>query len=58
MSVPHPERVEPRFDAYGNTPAGFEPLNARVSESAERAGRTPNEIERSTLGEALAILET
>jgi probable F420-dependent oxidoreductase len=35
------------FDAYGNTPEGFESLNARVSESAERAGRRPDEIERS-----------
>jgi probable F420-dependent oxidoreductase len=35
------------FDLYGNTPEGFERLNAEVSAAAELAGRPPGEIERS-----------
>jgi probable F420-dependent oxidoreductase len=47
IALPHVDIWNTWFDAYGNTPAGFESLSARVSEAAERAGRRPNEIERS-----------
>ena len=35
------------FDLYGNTPAGFERENAKVTAAAEAAGREPATIDRS-----------
>jgi probable F420-dependent oxidoreductase len=47
VALPHVDVWNTWFDAYSNTPTGFESLNARVSELAARAGRRPDEIERS-----------
>jgi alkanesulfonate monooxygenase SsuD/methylene tetrahydromethanopterin reductase-like flavin-dependent oxidoreductase (luciferase family) len=34
-------------DWYGNTPEGFAAQNERITEAARRAGRDPDDIERS-----------
>jgi alkanesulfonate monooxygenase SsuD/methylene tetrahydromethanopterin reductase-like flavin-dependent oxidoreductase (luciferase family) len=45
--LPHVDAWNTWFEQYGNEPARFAELNARVDEAAERAGRDPREIERS-----------
>jgi alkanesulfonate monooxygenase SsuD/methylene tetrahydromethanopterin reductase-like flavin-dependent oxidoreductase (luciferase family) len=47
LTLPHVEAWNTWYDWYGNTPAGFAARNAEVDEAAERAGRAPQEIERS-----------
>jgi alkanesulfonate monooxygenase SsuD/methylene tetrahydromethanopterin reductase-like flavin-dependent oxidoreductase (luciferase family) len=47
ITLPHVDCWNTWYDWYGNTPEGFAALAARVSEAAERAGRSPHEIERS-----------
>jgi probable F420-dependent oxidoreductase len=47
IALPHVDAWNMWFDEYGNTPEGFAAVNARVSETAERVGRPPGEIERS-----------
>jgi probable F420-dependent oxidoreductase len=45
--LPHVDAWNTWFEQYGNEPARFAELNARVDAAAERAGRDPREIERS-----------
>jgi probable F420-dependent oxidoreductase len=47
IALPHVDAWNTWFDDYGNTPEGFAAVNAKVSETAERAGRPPDEIARS-----------
>ena len=46
-ALPHVSSWNTWYVDYGNTAEGFAALNARISEAAERAGRDPDEIERS-----------
>lgn len=46
-TLPYVDRWNTWWDDYGNTPEGFARLNAGVSAAAERAGRSPEEIDRS-----------
>lgn len=46
-TLPHVDGWNTWWDDYGNTPDGFARLNAEVSAAAERAGRPPEEIDRS-----------
>jgi alkanesulfonate monooxygenase SsuD/methylene tetrahydromethanopterin reductase-like flavin-dependent oxidoreductase (luciferase family) len=48
IALPHVDWWNTWYDRYGNTVEGFAELNAFVTEAAERAGRDPGEIERST----------
>jgi alkanesulfonate monooxygenase SsuD/methylene tetrahydromethanopterin reductase-like flavin-dependent oxidoreductase (luciferase family) len=48
IALPHVDWWNTWYDRYGNTPEGFAELNAFVSEQAERAGRAPDEVQRST----------
>jgi probable F420-dependent oxidoreductase len=45
--LPHVDAWNTWFEQYGNEPARFAELNARVDAAAERAGRDPREISRS-----------
>jgi alkanesulfonate monooxygenase SsuD/methylene tetrahydromethanopterin reductase-like flavin-dependent oxidoreductase (luciferase family) len=47
LTLPHVDTWNTWYDKYGNTPEGFAAHNRRVSDAAERAGRNPDEIERS-----------
>jgi probable F420-dependent oxidoreductase len=46
-TLPHVDVWNAWYDLFGNAPEGFADLSARVSEAATRAGRRPEEIERS-----------
>ncbi|MEJ7892733.1 MAG: LLM class flavin-dependent oxidoreductase, partial [Solirubrobacteraceae bacterium] len=45
--LPHVDSWNTWWADYGNTPAGFAELNARITAAAETAGRDPAEVERS-----------
>jgi hypothetical protein len=45
--LPHVDAWNTWFEQYGNEPARFAELNARVDAAAVRAGRDSREIERS-----------
>ena len=47
IALPHVDSWNTWYDDYGNSPEGFSALNARITEAAERAGRSPDEIDRS-----------
>jgi len=47
IALPHVDCWNTWFTRYGNTPEGFAAHNAEVDAAAERAGRDPQEIERS-----------
>jgi probable F420-dependent oxidoreductase len=47
ITLPHVDWWNTWYTGYGNTPEGFAQLNWQVTEAAERAGRAPNELERS-----------
>jgi alkanesulfonate monooxygenase SsuD/methylene tetrahydromethanopterin reductase-like flavin-dependent oxidoreductase (luciferase family) len=47
LTLPHVEAWNTWYRHYGNEPEGFAELNATVSAAAERAGRPPDEVERS-----------
>ncbi|MHB1508101.1 MAG: LLM class flavin-dependent oxidoreductase [Acidimicrobiales bacterium] len=47
VTLPYVAAWNAWYEDYGNTPEGFEKLNADVTRAAERAGRTPSEIGRS-----------
>jgi len=47
IALPHVDAWNSWYDDYGNSPEGFGSLNARITEAAERAGRSPDEIDRS-----------
>jgi probable F420-dependent oxidoreductase len=47
IALPHVDAWNTWYTHYGNTPEGFAAHNAEISESAERAGRDPAELERS-----------
>ena len=47
ITLPHVDWWNTWYTHYGNTPEGFARLNWQVTEAAERAGRAPNELERS-----------
>jgi probable F420-dependent oxidoreductase len=46
-ALPHADIWNTWYDAYGNTAEGFATLNRTVTEAAGRAGRRPEDIERS-----------
>jgi alkanesulfonate monooxygenase SsuD/methylene tetrahydromethanopterin reductase-like flavin-dependent oxidoreductase (luciferase family) len=46
-TLPHVAAWNAWYEDYGNTPEGFEKLNAAVTRAAEGAGRKPSEIGRS-----------
>ena len=48
IALPHVDWWNTWYAGYGNTVEGFAELNARISAAAERAGRDPAEIARST----------
>jgi alkanesulfonate monooxygenase SsuD/methylene tetrahydromethanopterin reductase-like flavin-dependent oxidoreductase (luciferase family) len=48
IALPHVDWWNTWYDRYGNTIEGFSGLNAFVSEQAERVGRDPAEVQRST----------
>jgi alkanesulfonate monooxygenase SsuD/methylene tetrahydromethanopterin reductase-like flavin-dependent oxidoreductase (luciferase family) len=48
IALPHVEWWNTWYDRYGNTVEGFAEFNANVSAAAERVGRNPAEIKRST----------
>ena len=48
IALPHVDWWNTWYDRYGNTIEGFAELNARVTAAAERAGRDPAQIGRST----------
>jgi len=48
VALPHVDWWNTWYASYGNTVAGFGELNARISAAAERAGRDPLEVSRST----------
>jgi alkanesulfonate monooxygenase SsuD/methylene tetrahydromethanopterin reductase-like flavin-dependent oxidoreductase (luciferase family) len=47
ITLPYVDAWNTWYLGYGNTPAGFDALNAQVTAAAERAGREPGEIRRS-----------
>jgi probable F420-dependent oxidoreductase len=47
IGLPHVDAWNTWYADFGNTPEGFAGLNATISAAAERAGRSPDEIERS-----------
>ena len=47
ITLPHVDAWNTWFDEFGNEPARFAELNARIDAAAERAGRDPREVERS-----------
>jgi alkanesulfonate monooxygenase SsuD/methylene tetrahydromethanopterin reductase-like flavin-dependent oxidoreductase (luciferase family) len=48
IALPHVDWWNTWYDRYGNTIEGFAEFNANVTAAAERAGRDPLEIKRST----------
>jgi probable F420-dependent oxidoreductase len=48
IALPHVDWWNTWYAGYGNTVDGFAELNARITTAAERAGRDPAEIARST----------
>jgi alkanesulfonate monooxygenase SsuD/methylene tetrahydromethanopterin reductase-like flavin-dependent oxidoreductase (luciferase family) len=46
-TLPHVDAWNTWYADYGNSPAGFAELNARISEAARDAGRAPADIARS-----------
>jgi len=46
-TLPHVEAWNTWFNRFGNRPAGLAPLNARIDEACERAGRDPATLLRS-----------
>jgi alkanesulfonate monooxygenase SsuD/methylene tetrahydromethanopterin reductase-like flavin-dependent oxidoreductase (luciferase family) len=48
IALPYVDWWNTWYDRYGNTIDGFAEFNANVTEAAERAGRDPAEIKRST----------
>jgi len=46
-TVPHVEAWNTWFNRFGNRPAALAPLNARIDEACERAGRDPATLTRS-----------
>lgn len=48
IALPHVDWWNTWYDRYGNTVEGFAEFNANVTDAAERAGRDPAEIKRST----------
>jgi alkanesulfonate monooxygenase SsuD/methylene tetrahydromethanopterin reductase-like flavin-dependent oxidoreductase (luciferase family) len=48
ITLPHVDWWNSWYSWYGNTVEGFVELNARIDTAAERAGRDPAEIARST----------
>jgi probable F420-dependent oxidoreductase len=46
-ALPHADAWNTWFDAYGNSAEGFRELNAMVGELVARAGRDPDQVERS-----------
>jgi len=46
-SLPRADVWNAWYADHGNTPEGFEPVNARVTEAARAAGRAPGEVRRS-----------
>jgi alkanesulfonate monooxygenase SsuD/methylene tetrahydromethanopterin reductase-like flavin-dependent oxidoreductase (luciferase family) len=47
LTLPHVDAWNCWYSWYGNSPDGFEALNARITAAAEKAGRDPAEVERS-----------
>jgi probable F420-dependent oxidoreductase len=47
ITLPFVDAWNTWYDGYGNTPAGFSTLNDRITEAARRAGRRPEEVDRS-----------
>jgi probable F420-dependent oxidoreductase len=47
ITLPHVDAWNTWFDEFGNDPARFSELNAQIDRAAERAGRDPQEVERS-----------
>jgi probable F420-dependent oxidoreductase len=47
FTLPHVEAWNTWYVDYGNTAAGFETLNARITAAARDAGRAPEAVERS-----------
>ena len=47
VALPHADAWNTWYEQYGNDPARFADLNARIDEAARMAGRDPSEIERS-----------
>jgi probable F420-dependent oxidoreductase len=47
VALPHVDAWNTWYDSYGNTPAGFATLNARIDQAAAEAGRDPTAITRS-----------
>jgi probable F420-dependent oxidoreductase len=47
ITLPHVDAWNTWYDLYGNSVDGFERESAKVTAAAKRAGRDPNEIERS-----------
>jgi alkanesulfonate monooxygenase SsuD/methylene tetrahydromethanopterin reductase-like flavin-dependent oxidoreductase (luciferase family) len=47
IALPHVDSWNTWYDRYGNTAEGFAALNARIDVAAERAGRDPDDLERS-----------
>ena len=48
IALPHVDWWNTWYDRYGNTIEGFAEFNANVTAAAERAGRNPTEVKRST----------
>jgi alkanesulfonate monooxygenase SsuD/methylene tetrahydromethanopterin reductase-like flavin-dependent oxidoreductase (luciferase family) len=48
IALPYVDWWNTWYSSYGNTVEGFGELNRKISEAAERAGRDPAEIARST----------
>jgi probable F420-dependent oxidoreductase len=46
-TLPHVDAWNVWFDTFGNTPEGFAAENARITEAAHRAGRSPAAVRRS-----------
>jgi alkanesulfonate monooxygenase SsuD/methylene tetrahydromethanopterin reductase-like flavin-dependent oxidoreductase (luciferase family) len=46
-TLPHVDWWNTWFDGFGNRAQGLPPLNARIDEACERAGREPSEVRRS-----------
>jgi probable F420-dependent oxidoreductase len=47
IALPHVDSWNTWYDRYGNTAEGFAALNARIDVAADRAGRDPDDLERS-----------
>jgi alkanesulfonate monooxygenase SsuD/methylene tetrahydromethanopterin reductase-like flavin-dependent oxidoreductase (luciferase family) len=48
IALPHVDWWNTWYASYGNTVEGFAELNGRITDTAERAGRDPADIARST----------